>query len=34
VRSDLYNEHPQGDTITAVYTPNLGYVREMRAPAT
>jgi hypothetical protein len=31
VRRDLYNAHGQGDTVEAVYTPNLGYVREMRA---
>jgi hypothetical protein len=33
VRSDLYNAHAQGDAVEAVYTPNLGYVREMRAAA-
>jgi hypothetical protein len=31
VRRDLYNAHSQGDTVTAVFTPNLGYVRELRA---
>lgn len=30
VRSELYDAHLQGDTITAVYTPNLGYVREIQ----
>jgi hypothetical protein len=31
VRRDLYNAHARGDTVEAVYTPNLGYVREKRA---
>ncbi|HYV59525.1 MAG TPA: hypothetical protein VFA62_05590 [Acidimicrobiia bacterium] len=31
VRRELYDAHSQGDTITAVYTPNLGYVREIGA---
>ncbi|HKA92850.1 MAG TPA: hypothetical protein VKE97_03540, partial [Acidimicrobiia bacterium] len=34
VRRDLYDGHSQGDTVTALYTANLGYVREMRSPAT
>lgn len=29
VRRELYDAHSQGDTITAIYTPNLGYVREV-----
>jgi Predicted membrane protein (DUF2207) len=33
VRRELYNAHAQGDAVEAVYTPNLGYVREMRAAA-
>jgi hypothetical protein len=33
VRRDLYDAHSQGETVEAVYTPNLGYVREMRATA-
>jgi len=31
VRRELYEAHPQGETVTALFTPNLGYVREMRA---
>jgi hypothetical protein len=31
VRRDVYNAHAQGDAVEAVYTPNLGYVREMFA---
>jgi hypothetical protein len=34
VRRDLYHAHSQGETVTALYTGNLGYVRELRAPAT
>jgi hypothetical protein len=34
VRRDLYDTHAQGDTVTALCTANLGYVREMRAAAT
>jgi len=30
VRRDLYNAHAQGQIVEAVYTPNLGYVREIR----
>jgi hypothetical protein len=33
VRRDLYDAHAQGDAVEAVYTPNLGYVREMRTSA-
>jgi Predicted membrane protein (DUF2207) len=33
VRHELYDAHTQGETVEAVYTPNLGYVREMRAAA-
>jgi len=29
VRRNLYDAHSQGDTVTALYTPNLGYVREI-----
>lgn len=29
VRRELYDAHSEGDTVTAVYTPNLGYVREI-----
>ena len=29
VRRDLYDAHSQGDTVTALYTANLGYVREL-----
>ena len=29
VRRDLYDAHSQGDTVTTLYTPNLGYVREI-----
>ncbi|MGH9013647.1 MAG: DUF2207 family protein [Acidimicrobiia bacterium] len=32
VRRDLYDAHSQGETVTAVVTPNLGYLREIRAP--
>lgn len=31
VRSAIYSSHRQGETVTAVFTPNLGYVREMTA---
>jgi hypothetical protein len=31
VRRDMYEAHAQGETVRAVYTPNLGYVREVRA---
>ncbi|SRR6266487_6617139 len=31
VHRELYEAHPQGETVTALFTPNLGYVREMRA---
>jgi hypothetical protein len=34
VRTDLYDAHSQRETVTALYTGNLGYVRELRAPAT
>ncbi|MGH9024819.1 MAG: DUF2207 family protein [Acidimicrobiia bacterium] len=30
VRSQIYGLHAQGETVTAVIAPNLGYVREMR----
>jgi len=30
VRRDLYDAHSQGDTVTTLYTPNLGYVREIQ----
>jgi hypothetical protein len=33
VRREIYTAHTQGETVEAVYTPNLGYVREMRAAA-
>ncbi len=29
VRRDLYDAHSQGDTVTALYTSNLGYVPEI-----
>jgi hypothetical protein len=29
VRRDVYDAHSQGDTVAALYTPSLGYVREM-----
>jgi hypothetical protein len=29
VRRDLYDAHSQGDTVTALFTPSLGYVREI-----
>ncbi|HEY4398068.1 MAG TPA: hypothetical protein VGO28_10380, partial [Acidimicrobiia bacterium] len=32
VGRDLYAAHSQGDTVTALYTANLGYVRDLRAP--
>jgi hypothetical protein len=32
VQRSLYDAHSQGETITAVVTPNLGYLREIRAP--
>jgi hypothetical protein len=32
VRCDLDAAHRQGEFVTARYTVNLGYVREMRAP--
>ena len=32
VRRDLYDARSQGETVTARYTANLGYVRELRAP--
>jgi hypothetical protein len=32
VRHDLYDGHAQGETVTALATANLGYVRELRAP--
>ena len=31
VRRDIYDAHSQGDTVTTLYTPNLGYVREIEA---
>jgi hypothetical protein len=31
VRRDIYNAHSQGDTVTTLYTANLGYVREIEA---
>ena len=31
VRPVLYNSCNQGDTVTAVVTPSLGYVRELTA---
>ena len=33
VRRDLYDAHSQGDTVAAMYTVNLGYVRELRPPS-
>jgi hypothetical protein len=30
VRRDLYAVHSQGETVAALYTTNLGYVRELR----
>ena len=33
VRRELYNAHSQGDTVRALFTPKLGYVRELRAPS-
>jgi hypothetical protein len=30
VRRDLYQSHSEGETVDVVYTPNLGYVRELR----
>jgi hypothetical protein len=33
VRREIYNAHSQGQSVEAVYTPNLGYVRETRAPS-
>jgi len=33
VRRDLYADYSQGETVAAVYTPNLGYVRELRPPS-
>ena len=33
VRRDIYDAHAQGETVGALYTVNLGYVREMRAAA-
>ena len=32
VRRDFYAEHAQSETVAAAYTPNLGYVRELRHP--
>jgi hypothetical protein len=29
VRRDIYGAHSQGDKVTALYAPNLGYVREI-----
>lgn len=29
VRAALWNGHPQGETVTATFTPRLGYVREI-----
>jgi hypothetical protein len=34
VRRDIYNAHSQGQSVEAVCSPNLGYVREMRAAGT
>jgi hypothetical protein len=31
VRRELYDAHSQGDSVTALFTPNLGYVREIGA---
>jgi hypothetical protein len=33
VRRNIFNSHAQGQSVDVVYTPNLGYVREMRAAA-
>ncbi len=33
VRRDLYDAHSQGETVGAMYTVNLGYVRELRTPS-
>jgi Predicted membrane protein (DUF2207) C-terminal domain len=33
VRRDLYDAHSQGETVAAMYTVNLGYVRELRPPS-
>jgi hypothetical protein len=30
VRRDIYDAHSQGETVSAMYTPTLGYVRELR----
>ncbi len=33
VRQDLYDAHSQGETVAAMFTANLGYVRELRPPS-
>jgi hypothetical protein len=33
VRRDIYDAHSQGETVGALYTANLGYVRELRPPS-
>jgi hypothetical protein len=33
VRSQIWEPRSQGETVTALITPNLGYVREMRPAA-
>jgi hypothetical protein len=34
VQRDIYNAHSQGQSVEAVYSPNLGYVREVRSAVT
>lgn len=34
VRRDLYDVHSQGETVIATFTRNLGFVRQLQAPAT
>jgi hypothetical protein len=33
VRRDLYAAHSQGETVAAMFTANLGYVRALRPPS-
>jgi hypothetical protein len=33
VRRNLYDAHSQGETVAAMFTANLGYVRELRPPS-
>ncbi len=33
VRRDIYDAHAQGETVGALYTANLGYVRALRPPS-